>query len=177
MIKHLISLKTQERRHFFPSIPLRGPHSAQDRWSRLKKTGAYWNLLIRLQWGSVWIQFRAKKHGLFLLKLRIPFKEIADQIKHELQAIEQKIKDFFSYENLKKLLEDLIPDPNELLKAVYNQLFKCADSPAGKKADLSGKSDTNQKALNTPGGLPAAAAASNVIYASTHASANNFGIK
>jgi len=72
----------------------------------------------------------------------IKITDLEQKVLDEIKKIEKQIADFFSYQHLIQILNDLIPDPNELLQAMYDKFFKCEAGPTAKKNDLSGKSDT-----------------------------------
>jgi hypothetical protein len=72
-------------------------------------------------------------------QIKREIKKEIDMITNPLKKFYKEVSDFFKPEHLKKLLAELLPDPNELFKAVIKELTTCSNGPKSKKADLSGK--------------------------------------
>ena len=92
-----------------------------------------------------------KFNGKALLdQIKREIKAELDMITNPFKALYKQVKEFFKPENLKKMLLSLLPDPNEIYKAVVHELTTCDNAQGGKKNDLSGKGATSgsiQKAL------------------------------
>jgi hypothetical protein len=79
----------------------------------------------------------------------ISISDLKLKIQREIDKIKQQVKDFFSIHHLEQLLEDLIPDPNDLLQALYEEFFKCNNSPAAAKNNISGQPDAGSSTAPT----------------------------